>query len=111
MTKLLNLTIKINNVTNYKNDTSAGANYRIIEPVILSIKDQNGRSVSELKTHIKSSNIGRGKLPVSNIRKIKISSFPSLDIPISWAWENKGFFGGEIEFTLKKIKYDEQKGF
>ncbi|CAG8455872.1 2007_t:CDS:2 [Ambispora gerdemannii] len=88
MTKLLNLTIKIDNKDKYKNDSGNGVfNFinppRVIEPTNLLIKDQGGTIVTQLK--IKSN-----------------SGF--------FAWENKGT-NTEIEFTLKNLKYNEKEGF
>lgn len=106
MTKLLNLTIKIDNKTKYKKGSSlvaAGTPPRTIELTggSLEIKDQNGVIVSELK----SSNFGGGNFSVNDIKNIEVF-FSVLDIPISWAWENRGV-DNEIEFTLKNLKYDE----
>ena len=86
MSRLLNLTIKINDRARYKNTpdtfgTLAGTSSRVIEiiPNSLEIKDQEGTVITELK---KSSSFGN--FSVGDIRNIKVS-FEDLDIPISWA--------------------------
>src|SRR5688572_15088742 len=100
MTKFLDLTIRIDHKDRYKN--AADINFRDIKPTSLEIKDQNREIVSELNTTVFSS-----RFFVSDIKNIRVA-FADLDIPISWAWENKN--GGEIEFTLKNLKYDEMRG-
>jgi hypothetical protein len=84
MEKLLNLTIKIDK-DKYKNDDGGIFTFnppRIIEPTSLSIKDQAGANVTQLKIKRNSGFFGNDKFPVNDIRKIKIF-FQSLDIPIS----------------------------
>jgi len=87
MTKLLNLTIKIDHKDKYKNDSGNGVfNFinppRVIEPTNLSIEDQGGTIVTQLKIKSNSGFFGNDKFLVNDIRKIKIF-FQTLDIPIS----------------------------
>jgi len=107
MIKLLNLTIKIDHKDRYKNAGSNGIVYfnppRIIEPTNLEIKDQEGNTITELK---KSRMFGN--FQVGDIKNINLSA-SVLDIPVAWAWKKKGV-DSEIEFTLKKLKYDENQG-
>jgi hypothetical protein len=89
MSRLLNLTIKINDRARYQNPPNlevgfgspAATSDRIIEirPNSLEIKDQEGTVITELK---KSRDFGN--FTVGDIRNIKITS-EFLDIPISWA--------------------------
>jgi hypothetical protein len=114
MTKLLNLTIKINHKNHYKNAGGAGLFYtyppRIIEPTSLVIKDQAGATVSRLKIRNDSGfGASNAEFLVSSIKKIQVD-WSVWDIPISWAWENRGT-GTEIEFTLKNLKYNNWNGF
>jgi hypothetical protein len=103
MEKLLDLTIKINK-DKYKNATGGDpCKDREIETKV-EIKNQHGGNVTELNE----SGFLSGTFSVSDIKKIKI--FFELDIPISWAWENKSGADTEIEFTLKNLKYDQTKG-
>jgi len=112
MIKLLDLTIKINDSDKYKNSTTGGPNdilplHRIIKPSSLKIKDQTGGNISKLKTRNSLGVVSETELLVRDIKEIKIF-FSSFDIPISWAWYNRR--DREIEFTLKNLKYDEEKG-
>ncbi|MCE8163790.1 MAG: hypothetical protein I3273_07150 [Candidatus Moeniiplasma glomeromycotorum] len=105
MTKLLNLTIKINGKTKYRNDPKNDKDQIIELAGPIEIKDQSGKIVSQIKEKKYGS-----KYLVKNIKFIKLSSFSGrLDVPISWAWENRKT-DTEIQFTLKKLKYDETNG-
>ncbi|MCE8163289.1 MAG: hypothetical protein I3273_03875 [Candidatus Moeniiplasma glomeromycotorum] len=111
MTKLLTLTVKakkyeVEPVFHFGGfGTPPPSLNRHLELDKLEIKDQDGTTINELKV---SGSFSASK-KVVDIKNIKLC-FPIWDIPISWAWENKGV-ATEIEFTLKNLKYDEFKGF
>ncbi|WP_322632600.1 hypothetical protein [endosymbiont DhMRE of Dentiscutata heterogama] len=81
MVKLLNIKLR----TNKTNCTSL-SDHRIIGLVSQAeITDQNGTKL----TQIKNKGPAGGQIQISDLTEIQVDS-DGFDIPISWAWENRG---------------------